>query len=272
MSILNILQSGRSGMTTSKAGIATSGHNISNANTDGYSRQRVQSEAEVSGQIKGAGGPSVGQGSKLARVERINDQYLEKQLRSGGRDMAHFEEKQVFLGQMEDVFNEMNGDGLNRIISRFFNDFRKLSNEPTSEAVRQSVRESTNAMVNDFKRIRSEMDGIRSHVDNRIEGNMKELDSLAHEVKELNTRIHTAEIQGHEANDLEDRRDKALQKMATYADLAVHKDNNGMVSVDVKGVGPLVTGPNCEKYYVSYLAFICRWARCCESGPFICMQ
>ena len=254
MSILNILQSGRGGMTTSKAGIATSGHNISNANTEGYSRQRVHSEAEVSGQINGTGGPYVGQGSKLARIERVNDQYLEKQLREGGREMAHFEEKQVFLNQMEDVFNEMNGDGLNRIMTRFYNDFRKLSNEPTSEAIRQSVRESSQAMVNDFKRIRTEMDQIRSHIDTRIEGNMKELDGLSQELKDLNVRIHTAEIQGHEANDLEDHRDKILQKMATYADLGIHKDNNGMVSVDVKGVGPLVTGPNAEKYYVARAA------------------
>lgn len=251
MSILNILQSGRSGMTTSKAGIATAGHNISNSGTEGYSRQRVQSEAQVSQQIKGDGGPYVGQGSKLSRIERVNDEYLEKQLRDGGRELAHSEEKQVFLSQMEDVFNEMNGDGLNRLISRYFNDFRKLSNDPSSEAIRQSVRESSNAMVNDFKRIRGELDSVRSHIDTRIEGNMKELNALAKDLGELNIRIKTAEIQGHTANDLQDSRDMVLKKMATYADLSIHKDNDGgMIAVDVKGVGPLVVGQNVEKYHL----------------------
>ncbi len=250
MSNVNILQSSRSGMTTSQAGIATAGHNISNANTEGYSRQRVKSEAQVSGQMNAMGGPYVGQGSKLTTIERVNDQYLEHQLRDGARDMAHFEEKQVFLGQVEDVFNEMNGDGLNRIVAKFFNEFRKLANDPTSEAIRQSVRESSTAMVNDFKRIRVDLDQIRAHIDNRIDGNMRELNDLAVQLKELNVRIHAAEIQGHPASDLEDRRDHILQKMSTYVDLSVHKDNNNMVSVDIRGVGPIVTGPNHNEYYL----------------------
>ena len=82
-------------MTTAKAGIATSGHNISNASTEGYSRQRATSEAQVTQQLAGQGGPYYGQGSRLARIERINDSYLEKQLRDGGRDLAFNEEKNL---------------------------------------------------------------------------------------------------------------------------------------------------------------------------------
>ena len=250
MALSNVFQTGRSGMTTAKAGIATAGHNISNASTEGFSRQRVVSEAETSSQIAGHGGPYVGQGSKLSRVERINDSYLEKQLRDGGRDLAYSEEKQVFLGQVEDVFNEMNGDGLNRLVARFYNDFRKLSSDPTSEAVRQSVRESSQAMVSDFRRLRTEVEGIRGHIDTRVAGNMSELTGLSKELAELNTRIHTAELQSNDANDLQDRRDQILKKMATFVDISVSKDNSGMVNVDVRGVGPLVTGPNSESYHV----------------------
>ena len=64
------------------------------------------------------------------------------------------EEKDLALKQTEDIFNEMGGEGLNRMIGKFFNDFRKLANEPDNEAVRQSVRESTQAMANDFRRLR----------------------------------------------------------------------------------------------------------------------
>ena len=252
MSVLNVLQSGKSGMTTAKAGIATAGHNISNANTEGYSRQRILSEANVSKQMSGAtGGPFVGEGSKLSRIERINDQYLEKQLREGHRDLAYHEEKQVFLNQVEDVFNEMNGDGLNRMVSRYFNEFRKLSNDPTNEAIRQSVRESSQAMVNEFHRLRSEVEGIRGHIDTRIDGNMKELNGLGEQVADLNMRIQHATSGGNEPNDLLDRRDAILQKMNSFLDLTVHHEENGMATVDVRGVGPLVVGPNVEKYYVA---------------------
>ena len=251
MALLNVFQSGRSGMTTAKAGIATAGHNISNANTEGFSRQRIQSQADISQQLAGKGGPYVGNGSKVSRIERINDGYLEKQLRDGGRDLAHHEEKQVYLNQVEDVFNEMNGDGLNRLVTRYFNDFRKLANEPTSEAIRQSLRESSQAMVNDFNRIRNEVETVRGHIDSRIDGNLKELNSLAQEVKELNLRISQANLQGHDANDLEDKRDLMIKKMATFVDLSTNRDNNGMINVEVKGVGPLVTGPTAQGYFAA---------------------
>lgn len=250
MGIQNVLQTGKSGMTTAKAGIATSGHNIANANTEGFSRQRIEVEAIVTPTIGGNGHASVGEGARVKRVERINDDYLEKQVREGGRDMAFHEEKQVFLNQVEDVFNEMNGDGLNRIVARFYNDFRKLSNDPTSEAVRQSVRESSKAMVNDFRRLRTEVESVRSHIDNRIDGNMKELNSFAKELAELNNKIRVAEVQGNEANDLKDRRDLTVRKINNLVDVAVHSDNQGYVNVDIRGVGPLVTGVNTQNYSV----------------------
>lgn len=250
MALLNVFQSGKSGMTTAKAGISTAGHNISNASTEGFSRQRAVSEAQVTQQLAGQGGPYHGQGSKLSRIERINDSYLEKQLREGGRNLAYNEEKQVFLNQVEEVFNEMNGDGLNRLVARFFNDFRKLSGDPSNESVRQSVRESSQAMVNDFRRLSTEMEQIRNHIDNRIEGNMRELKTLSQELAELNNRIHIAEIQNNEANDLQDRRDMILKKMNTLVDISASKDNKGMVNVDIRGVGPIVTGPNFETFHM----------------------
>jgi flagellar hook-associated protein 1 FlgK len=250
MALLNVFQSGKSGMTTAKAGIATAGHNISNASTEGFSRQRATSEAQVTQQQAGRGGPYYGQGSKLARIERINDQYLEKQLREGGKDVAYNEEKQMFLGQIEDVFNEMNGDGLNRLVARFFNDFRKLSSDPSSEAIRQAVRESSQAMVNDFRRLRTEVDQIRHHVDTRVDGSMKELQGASKDLAELNNKIRVAEIQGNDANDLQDRRDILLKKMSTLVDISVNRDEKGMVNVDIRGVGPIVTGPNFETFHV----------------------
>ncbi len=251
MALVNVLQTGKSGMSTAKAGIATAGHNISNAGTEGYSRQRVQSEAEVGKQIAGQGGHFVGEGSRISKIERINDEYLERQLREGSRDMAFHEERQVFLNQIEDIFNEMGGDGLNRLVARFYNDFRKLSNEPTSEAIRQSVRESSQAMVSDFRRLRAEVESVRSHIDHRIEGNLKELNSFAQELADLNRRVRQSEVTGTDAaNDLRDRRDFILKKISELVDVTSHKDGEGNINVDIKGVGPLVTATIVEKYAV----------------------
>lgn len=247
MGLGNLTQIGMSGMVASKAAVATTGHNISNANTEGYSRQRVETKAN---EPNSNGHNLIGTGTLISRVSRINDEYLEKQLRNANRDMSHLEEKDMALRQTEDIFNEMNGDGLNRLVSRFFNEFRKLANEPENEAVRQSVREATQAVVNDFHRLRTEVDEVRRHIDARLEGYCGEVNSAAQELKELNNKIRAIEINGTPANDLEDQRDQVLKKIASYMDVATHKDNNGNFVVDVRGVGPLVCGGEAESFSV----------------------
>lgn len=249
MAIPNIFNTGRSGMVAAKAGIATSGHNIASANVEGYSRQRVLTAAD---EPRNSVGPHalIGQGVNVNRIERINDEYVEKQIRNGARDMAHMEEKDLILKQTEDVFNEMNGDGINRLMSRFFNEFRKLANEPENDAIRESVREASAAMVNDFHRIRSEVDAVREHIDSRLEGNASEINSLGNQLRDLNVHIRQQTIGGAQPNDLEDQRDQVLKKLATYADLNMHKDGEGNYIVDIKGVGPLVAGSNVEKFSV----------------------
>ncbi len=250
MGLPNIMQTGRSGLMASKAAIATTGHNISNANTDGYSRQRVDTQTTTP--FPAAGDRRViGTGVTIERVGRVNDEYLEKQIRTSNRVMSHMEEKDLMLRQVEDIFNEMGGEGLNRLMSRYFNEFRKLSNDPDSEAVRQSVREASQAMVNDFHRVRHEVMEVSRHIDARIEGYVREVNALAGDVKDLNIKIREAEIAGGSPNDLLDRRDQTLKKLASFMDVTMHKDQSGNVNVDIVGVGPLVNGPGAEKFEVS---------------------
>ena len=243
------MNTGRSGMVAAKAAIATSGHNIANANMEGFSRQRVIQTTDTP---RFAGGSSalVGTGTLISRVERLNDEYIEKQIRNGNRDLSHFEEKEVVLKQTEDIFNEMGGEGLNRIMARFFNEFRKLSNDPNSEAIRQSVREASQAMVNDFHRLRSEVEDVRKHIDARLEGHVSEINGLAQTLKDLNIKIKGLSLSGASPNDLLDQRDQVLKKLGSYMDLSMHQDNEGNYSVDIRGVGPLVTGGSTEKFSV----------------------
>jgi flagellar hook-associated protein 1 FlgK len=247
MGLPNIFNTGQSGMVASKAAIATAGHNIANSKTEGFSRQRVQTETNVP--HPGPGSHSmIGTGVLIARTERVNDEYIEKQIRNVGRDIAQGEEKEIVLRQTEDIFNEMGGEGLNRLISKYFNDFRKLSNDPDSEAVRQSVRESSQSLVNDFHRIHNELKEVQNHIDSRIEGSISELNQTAANIAHLNQEIQKLEISGAPANDLLDKRDMALKKLATFVDISMHYDKQGLYNVDVKGLGPIVTGVQHEAF------------------------
>jgi flagellar hook-associated protein 1 FlgK len=249
MGLPDITQTGRTALFASKAAIATTGHNISNANTAGYSRQRVDQQSAVT-EARAGDRRVIGTGTAIERVTRINDEYLEKQIRTSGRALAHMEEKEAMLRQLEDVFNEMGGDGLNRLMSRYFNEFRKLANEPESEAVRHSVREATQAMINDFHRLRQEIQDVGRHIDSRIEGYVAELNAGADVLRDLNEKIQVAQVAAGVPNDLLDKRDSILKSLASFAEVTTHKDSSGHVNVDLAGIGPLVYGVRVEKLRV----------------------
>jgi flagellar hook-associated protein 1 len=242
MGINNVMQTGRSGMLASRANISTAGHNISNANTKGFSRQDVKQEAVDPGRAAGGRG-QLGRGTLVTGVSRVNDEYLEKQLRDATREHSYFDEKNALIRHVEEIFNEMDGDGLNRVISRFFNEFRKLSNDPSNPAIRESVAESSRALVNDIHRMRRTLVETQKLIDSRVENYAIEVNSVTEEVKNLNLKIKSSEVGGSEANDLRDQRDLALKKLAGYLPIQTHKDENGGVNVDLKGGGALISGP-----------------------------
>jgi flagellar hook-associated protein 1 len=239
VSIIGATQSGQSGMATAKTAIATAGHNISNANTKGFSRQRTINTTQ---EPESVGRHQLGRGVRTARIERVNDQYVEKQLRNGNRDLANLEERDMALRQIEDIFNEMEGDGINRMMTQFFNEFRKLANDPNNEAIRQAVRESSVGLTKDFSRLRDSVDNVRLHIDSRIESGIKEVNSLIEEIKGLNTKIKKIQLQNGSPNDLMDSRDVALAKLSEFLDISTHTDEHGQVYIDIPEVGPLLSG------------------------------
>lgn len=247
MGIPNALLTGKSGLMAAKSAIATTGHNISNANTEGYSRQRVELASKNPVAVQGVN-TKMGSGVMVKDVKRINDEYLEKQIRNASNEMGNLDEKTMLLQQVEEVFNEVEGDGLNQVMAKFFNNFRQLANDPSNEAIRHTVRESTDSMVKTIRRLNKEVNLIKGHVDARISGHAKELNSLSEQVSKLNLEIDKTELNNLSANDLRDRRDLALKKMSELLDISVHQDEAGSLNVDVKGIGPLVSGPRFEEF------------------------
>ncbi len=238
MGISNVLQTGHSGLMAAKAAIATAGHNIANANSDGYSRQRVLT-TPISNPNQW-NHQHIGAGTQVQRVERLNDEYIEKQVRNAKKDFAHYEEKELILRQTEDIFNEMNGHGLNELISKFFNDFRRLSNEPESLAIRQVVRESSRALVHEFHRIRHEVDEVRTHIDARLEGYTKEMNADIRDLLDLNQKIKTLTAIHQQPNDLLDRRDLLLRKLSAFMDLTIQSSDRQNLNVGLKNCGSLI--------------------------------
>jgi len=241
MGTVNLFNIGKSGLMTSKQAMTTAGHNIANVNTEGFSRQEVaitQAPTIPNARL------TFGNGAWANKVDRVSDMYLEKRIQTEHKNFAGAEEKDLYLHQAEQIFNESNNDGVNRLATRFFNEFRKLSTDPASTAIRASVREASDALTSEVRRMDQELKGVAKNIDDRLEGYVRQINAFAKEIRDLNMDIEKAELGGGAAPDLHDKRDLALKKLGAMADISTSRDNNGRVTVTMAGHVPIVSGEN----------------------------
>ena len=248
MSSVNIFQTGKSGLFASRSQLATTGHNVANVNTEGYSRQRVEQVTAPPSQI---GTTVFGTGTKIKTIHRVNDEFVTKQLSREAKLMGQYEEKDLAMTQAEAVFNEINNEGMNRLMSRYFNEFRKLGNEPESEALRSTVRETSEQLIGDFKRIARSMNDIQKNIDIRLESSVRQTNEYVARIADLNHQIKTYEIHGGEAADLRDSRDLAIKKLSNIADVEIASNERGELTISLRDAGPLVSGSLINKLYLN---------------------
>jgi flagellar hook-associated protein 1 FlgK len=219
--------------------MSTTSHNIANANTDGFSRQEVRMET---GPGLGEGDYVIGTGVEVQSIRRAHDELIEKKLNTSLTQHKFNEERTTQLGQVEEVFNEINSDGMNKVMNRFFNSMRELSNQPENETVRNVVKENAKIVVGDFHRIQDSLDHIRAGINKKVDLTVKEVNGLTGTIAKLNKEINVQEVSGGMANDLRDQRDRALRTLAEFFPIQAYTDGQNQFVVSIEGVGSIVAG------------------------------
>lgn len=219
--------------------MSTTSHNIANANTDGFSRQEVRTETNPT---LGEGDYVLGTGVEIQSIKRSHDELVEKKLNTSITSHKFNEERSLQLGNIEELFNEVNSEGMNKILNRFFNSFRELSNQPENETIRNVVRENAKIVIGDFRRVQESLDQIRGTINNKVNLSVSEINSLAGTIGKLNKEINIQEVSGGMANDLRDQRDRAVRSLAEFFPLTSYTDDRGQYIVNIEGVGSLVSG------------------------------
>lgn len=219
--------------------MATTSHNIANANTEGFSRQEVRNETGIT---INEGNYVIGTGTNIQSIKRAHDKLVEKKLNSTITTNEFNTERSTQLGVIEDVFNEINSEGLNKILNRFFNSFRELANQPENETVRGIVRENARIVIGDFHRIQDSLDHSKTMINSQMGLAITDVNKLSSKVAELNNQIAAFEVSGADANDLNDQRDLAIRSLAEYFPLSAYEDEMGRFTINVEGLGSLVSG------------------------------
>lgn len=230
---------GRSSLRTSKKSLATTSHNIANANTEGYSRQRIEAETNLPIQ---SGKHVLGAGVNIKSIKRVHDTLVEKKLNHSISGHNFNEERTGQLSSIEELFNEINSDGMNKILNRFFNSFRELSNQPENEVVRTLVRDNADIVVNDFKRLSSEITSVKERIDQQLNAIVVDSNVLGSNISKLNKEITRLENMGGETGDLRDQRDRSVRQLSEYFAIKTYADENSQFVVNIVGAGSIVAG------------------------------
>jgi flagellar hook-associated protein 1 FlgK len=243
--VADLLGIGKSGLFASKKALEVTGHNLSNVNTEGYSRQRVM---QSTNNPVTTGGLIQGTGVKVDGINRFNDEFIERRLNTAISNKNFSNTRSEQLDQVENIFNELDSDGLNQILNKFFNSFRELANQPENETIRSVVRDSATLVVKDFNRIRDTLDSQAKNIDKKISSTVTDINQMLHHVSDLNEKIASIEASQGETGDLRDQRDLTLRHLSEQIKIHTYSDEKNRFVITAQGIGTLVTGGTVQEF------------------------
>ena len=238
-SILGTLNIGKVALAAQQTAINVTGHNISNVNTEGYTRQRVNFSSTS---ISGYQNLTVGSGVKISDIERIYDKFIQRQIGTENKELGYWEGQANYLEQVEVIFNEASGYGLGDALDEFWNAWNDLSNDPSGYVERQSVINAGNTLALTFNQTYESLTQLQEYISNDISANIENINLKASQIRDLNQQILASETSGSEANDLRDQRDLLVNELSKLINVNASEDNNGNVNIYVGSGQPLVTG------------------------------
>lgn len=245
MSNFMSLEVGKRSIMTHQTALTVTGHNISNANTAGYTRQIpniVTTRPYYTPSLtSNSGVGQLGTGVEIAYLERLRDAFLDGQIRNENKTTGYWSAIRDTLAKIEVILNEPSYDGLRTVMDQFWEAWQDLSAHPESESVRAVVAQRGAALADAFNHTHKQLTELREDVNASVQVKVNEINSIAQQLADLNQQILSITIAGKQPNDLLDKRDLLIDELSRIANITVNSDQNGMVSVQVGG-RPLVQG------------------------------
>ncbi len=228
-----------SALTAQRVGIDTAGHNVANANTPGFSRQDVALVARVTSAALGgsvrSGLAQLGTGVDVAAIRRLRDTLLDGQIRRQSSALGRWETTSTLLGGVEYVFAEPADNNLGALLGKFWNAWDEVGNAPQNAGARSGLVGQAQVLAQQLNQAHERLVAAQRDLDARVSDGVREINGIAAEVARLNGEITHLEVGGAQANDLRDRRDLLLDRLAGLTAFAAFEDEQGAVAIYVGG-------------------------------------
>ena len=210
------------GLYTSKTGLDVINHNITNAANPAYSRQMVNQKASRA--LPGNNGKGMlGTGSEVVGIHHVRDFYLDTKYWKESTYLGEYTAKKTQLEQLESLFNEPSDSGFNTVFNDFFTSLENLNTNPGNEAYRNSVKEAAISLTGYFNTTASRLQRQQQDLNFAIKTTVEEINSIAHQIQNLNRQIYGAELDGSAANDLRDERLYLVDQLSKLVDTSAEE-------------------------------------------------
>ncbi|MFL6709670.1 MAG: flagellar hook-associated protein FlgK [Massilia sp.] len=242
----DLLNIGKTGLYAAQAGLATTGHNISNASVPGYSRQTII-QATTMPQNMGYG--FIGNGTQITDIKRFSDAFLNTQVRSAQAASSALESYGTQIGQIDNMLADSTS-GLSPALQDFFKAVQDVSAAAGSTPSRQAFLSGADALAARFQSMNQQLDGIRTGVNTQIASNVAEINSYAGQIAQLNDQIGALSSSGHLPNDLLDARDQLVLELNKHVKATATPGENNSLTVTIGTGQPLVVSNRSYKLEV----------------------
>jgi len=229
-----------------QAAMNTAGHNVSNAHTPGYSRQRVEMVTtppiEMPGLNRSTAKGQLGTGVNVDAIRRLRDTFLDLQYRNENQYLGEWEVMQNTYDKLEVIFNEIKasddgfGTGLNRVFNEFWNAWQDLSRDPESLTAKIAVVQRGVALAETFNTMARQLNTFEADLEKQTRAKVDQANVLLGQIAELNQQIVKIHAMGQNANDLMDRRDLLVDELSKLINIEVNEDANGGYEILLSGV------------------------------------
>ena len=219
--------------------ITTAGHNISNANTEGYSRQRVQlkefdplykpdlERAERAGMI--------GQGMDSQSINRVRDELLDQRITEQQHSESYWETRSKYYTMIEQIYNEPDDVSIRSNMDKFWEGWQELSVHPESQAARQAVVTRGESLADSIKTKWEALMGVGNLINGDIEATVKQVNDYTRQIASLNAEIVRSRGMGDNPNDLLDRRDLLVDKLSKIINITSDRRDSDEFMVHLDG-------------------------------------
>ncbi len=239
-SLFGILDVAHRGLSVASLGLRTTGHNIANVDTPGFSRQNP---IRTTGHPVPSPNGNLGGGVEQLTVQRITDPFIQAQLLRQGSSLGAADSQARILSQIEEVLNEQDGEGLTNALNQFYDAFQDLSTATTPGAPveREALRSTSTALVDTLQRLDGQLRQQQADADSGVRAMIPEINRLSVQINQLNEEIVKLEI-NDPANDLRDQMELHIRELAEIVDVNTFTDGQGRTVVSLTNGLPLVEG------------------------------